>query len=456
MTASRLPLSRRLAECLNFVSALAILLAGAAHLSAATVIGSIQDVSARPYGGLVNTLQFTPLSCPQRIGTNTVWPAVRTIRLTNGVFSVNLVGGLYYCGLVEGPIMQTPKTVKILVPPNDTNVWQFNDCANLATNVGTFLWTNQPPSGVATNVDNALGTNVNLSGSFSGNLQGTSGGNVVTYGPYQKVTLPGKLEVDDDADFYGTTTLHDTLFGTGAQFSGNVMASTFYGAGTGLVNVPATALVGGAANLTNGNASTFFSSGTIPPQFLPSSINGTNGLNGTNGVNGQNGTNTTVGFSGVSTNLASCVLNGASYSNIVLLQQGSPLDGVYANPGTSAYGNASVTFVSTGTNWARGSFSYGQQYYLVGQGIFYGATNTWTNWCFFSYFKASAISLASTTVYSTNVNLTATPPATGWGAYSGLTPNPTYFPASAYVTTLTQHFNLTTYTNGVVVTNSYQ
>ena len=405
MTASRLPLSRRLAACLNFVSALAILLAGAAHLSAATVIGSIQDVSARPYGGLVNTIQFTPLSCPQRIGTNTVWPAARTIRLTNGVFNVNLVGGLYYAGLVELPMALTPKTVKILVPPNDTNVWQFNDCANLATNVGTFLWTNPPPSSAATNVDNAGGTNVNLTGSFSGSFSGSIQG----------------------SDFVGANSYQSANGGTNIDAFGN-----FYG---------------GAANLTGGNASTFFRSGTIPTQFLPSSINGTNGLNGTN---------VTVGFSGTATNVASSIISGGNYSNVVVLQQGSPLDGVYANPGTSAYGNASMTFVSTGTNWARGTFSYGQQYYLVGQGIFYGSTNTWTNWCFFSYFKASAISLASTTVYSTNVNLTATPPATGWSAYSGLTPNPTYFPSSAYVTTLTQHFNLTTFTNGIVSTNIYQ
>ena len=242
-----------------------------------------------------------------------------------------------------------------------------------------------------------------------------------------QIIAPGSIQ---GSDFVGANSYQSAYGGTNIDAFGNFF--------------------GGAANLMGGNASTFFGSGTIPAQFLPSSINGTNGLNG------QNGTNVTVGFSGTMTNLASSVISGGNYSNVVVLQQGSPLDGVYANPGISVYGNASMTFASTGTNWARGTFSYGQQYYLVGQGIFFGFTNNWTNWCFFSFFKASAISLPNTTVYSTNVNLTATPPATGWSAYSGLTPNPTYFPSSAYVTTLTQHFNLTTFTNGVCLTNIFQ
>ena len=159
-------------------------------------------------------------------------------------------------------------------------------------------------------------------------------------------------------------------------------------------------------------------------------------------------------FTGTVTNLASSVLTGSSYSNVVVLQQGSPLDGVYANPGTSVYGNASMTFYSMGTNWALGSFSYGQQYYLVGQAV-YGSPAV-TNWCFFSYFKSSAIGLPNTILYSTNSNLTATPPPTGWSAYSGYTPTPTYYPSSVYLTKLVQHFNLTTYTNGIVKTNVFQ
>lgn len=146
MTAQRLPPVRAAS---HFVSALAILLAGAALFlmpnlgSTATVIGNIQDVSFNAYGGTVNLMQFTPLSCPQQIGTNTVWPVQSKIRLTNGLFQIQLAGGLYYAGLIgDVAVGQTPKTVKILVPPNDTNIWQFNACASLATNLPIFTWTN--------------------------------------------------------------------------------------------------------------------------------------------------------------------------------------------------------------------------------------------------------------------------------------------------------------------------
>jgi|GEM_PF-4523844 len=169
MTARIQPFARAAS---HFVSALAIFLACAAFLpgcaTGATVVGSIQDVTGQPYGGMVNTLQFTPLSCPQRIGTNTVWPIAKGVTLTNGLFQIQLAGGLYYVGLLgdSGPPSQ-PRTLKILVPPNDTNLWQFNDCANLATNLGTFGWTNSLALIAATNINNATGTNVSLTGTFN-------------------------------------------------------------------------------------------------------------------------------------------------------------------------------------------------------------------------------------------------------------------------------------------------
>ena len=132
---------------LKFVSALAIFMAGAAFLplsapaQTATVVGSIHDVTDAPYGGKFNTIQFTPTNCPQQIGTNTYWPQARTALLTNGVFTVNLVPGFYYVGLVgDGGFGQVPKTARMIVPPGATNTLQFNDCANLASNVLQFSW----------------------------------------------------------------------------------------------------------------------------------------------------------------------------------------------------------------------------------------------------------------------------------------------------------------------------
>src|SRR5574343_611626 len=60
----------------------------------ATVVGSLQDSFATAYGGQVRTIQFDPLSTPQAIGTNTVWPVSVTRRITNGVFTVNLATNL--------------------------------------------------------------------------------------------------------------------------------------------------------------------------------------------------------------------------------------------------------------------------------------------------------------------------------------------------------------------------
>jgi hypothetical protein len=56
---------------------------------------------------------------------------------TNGGWRTDLPGGLWRTDF--GPF--GPR-VLMLVPPDDTNVYQFNDLAALATNLPTFLWTN--------------------------------------------------------------------------------------------------------------------------------------------------------------------------------------------------------------------------------------------------------------------------------------------------------------------------
>ena len=129
-------------------------------LPATTVVGTIQDITFTPYGGVNNGVTFTPLSCPQAVNvvsngiTNaiTIWDVPRTARLTNGGFRVNLAGGIYFAGLASpAPFGGSGRTVKILVPPNDTNIWNFNDCARLTNGIGTFIWTNSPPVAITTN-----------------------------------------------------------------------------------------------------------------------------------------------------------------------------------------------------------------------------------------------------------------------------------------------------------------
>jgi len=172
----------------RFVSALAILLAGAAPLlvvatpaRSATVIGSIQDVTGAAYGGQFGFLQFNPLSTPQRIGTNTVWDIPRPARMVNGLFSIQLVGGYYNvsAGLPN-------KIIKILVPPNDTNVWQFNDCANLATNLGTFVWTNVPFSGFTGTLTNLAISRLLLTTNAPPGVMVTGAGIALANGFYAK------------------------------------------------------------------------------------------------------------------------------------------------------------------------------------------------------------------------------------------------------------------------------
>jgi hypothetical protein len=217
--------ARALPTFLKFVSALAIFMAGAALLplsapaQSANVVGSIHDVMDMPFGGQFNTIQFTPTNCPQRIGTNTYWPQTRTARLTNGVFSVNLVPGFYFVGLVgEGGFGQVPKTARMIVPPGATNTLQFNDCANLASNVWQFSWA--APGG-ATSKFTATITNL-ASVPFqivvtTNNLPAT---NVYSYSPYVTVsnstngivsnptngysTLYGNYGYYDSTDYVGT------------------------------------------------------------------------------------------------------------------------------------------------------------------------------------------------------------------------------------------------------------
>ena len=149
-----------------------VFIMGSSVTLATVVVGTIQDVTFQSYGGVNNTLTFTPLSCPQAVtvGTNrlTIWDVPRPARLTNGSFRVNLAGGIYYAALTApNPFGGPVRTVKILVPPNDTNVWQFNDCANLATNLGTFVWTNR----LVYTVTNII--NVSTNG-FTGTVTNTS------------------------------------------------------------------------------------------------------------------------------------------------------------------------------------------------------------------------------------------------------------------------------------------
>ena len=172
----------------GFVSSTAILLAGAAlFLSASTaplpatpIAGNLVDVSLSPYGGPVNSLQFKPFAVAIANGSNTIWPATVYMPSTNGVFGGNLAGGgWYYASPVLASIFgPSPRPIPIFVP-QDTNVWSFNACANLANFLAANGLTNPvvglaPGTNVTFTVSNGV-TYVHAGGSGTAtNLDGNA------------------------------------------------------------------------------------------------------------------------------------------------------------------------------------------------------------------------------------------------------------------------------------------
>lgn len=115
-----------------------LILAGALQTQAATITGNVQDITGSPYSPPV---RFLPLSTPLANGPATVLDVPRSAQVINGTFTIMLVGGLYNVDF--GP---PNKSVKILVPPDDSGTYNFNSVANLATNLGTFAFTNTLPT----------------------------------------------------------------------------------------------------------------------------------------------------------------------------------------------------------------------------------------------------------------------------------------------------------------------
>jgi len=136
----------------KFILAFAASILILSQAGAATIVGNLMDIYG---GGIDRTIKISPKSTPQAViynGTNyTVMDLAKTVSSTNSVFSVVLLGGIYNVdfGTVNG--VATPVT-KILVPPYDTNTYSFNFVANLATNLGTFVWTNSYGIAAGTNI----------------------------------------------------------------------------------------------------------------------------------------------------------------------------------------------------------------------------------------------------------------------------------------------------------------
>jgi hypothetical protein len=244
-----------------FLGALAILLAGAAIAPATPVVGFSTDVTQAPFVGRINTIQFKPLAVSIGNGTNTIFPcSTGYATITNGLFGINLNPGWYYASPVLlstfGPVIHP---IAIYVP-NDTNIWQFNACANLANYAIQTGQTNIVIIVTATNVSNASGTNVSFEGNFTdvngsqliaaNFMQSGSGGytlngsyNPSTHAGYAALTLNAAgpyqgLIVNGGATIYGlgvpaayTTSLDGG--GVVTDGNGNLSAVSFTGTGAG-------------------------------------------------------------------------------------------------------------------------------------------------------------------------------------------------------------------------------
>ena len=213
-----------------------ILLAGllAVELPAATV-----DFSTLLPTGAPSSLPITltPLLKLSRSGTNLVAGIPLAIRPTNG--PVSLLGGIYTAS-VSGAGSAT------LVVPDDNAAYS---AAQLATNLVSFLWTNQFPL---------------VSGIIAGSgLTGSTNGGVVTLAGVADGITNGQESVTLSGDFTGTLTGNATGLADATQTGfltflpetqrwsgdyGGTFAGTFTGNGSGLTNRPLeSALAFGAA-----------------------------------------------------------------------------------------------------------------------------------------------------------------------------------------------------------------
>ena len=226
--------------------------------SAATVAGRATDSGLN---ALTGTIRFVPLSTPQALGTNTVWDVPSAVPVTNGTFSVSLVGGLYRTE--TGP---WGRSVRILVPPDDTNVYQFNYVASLATNLGTFVWTNPP--GVVTNLTALTNAAGNAALFFSG--AGAFWWFFDLIGRTNSDVAMGMLTADRVSVAGGGVQLNPATNPDGVTASGDVRANA-------LKSGKLIQVLGPATNqwmlLTNGSL-------VIPPFSFPNEAVGADGLSG--------------------------------------------------------------------------------------------------------------------------------------------------------------------------------
>ena len=266
------PRSRRLPRSLPLLFLLAA--CSISVLRATPLVGSLQDVTQSAYGGPLNSLQFKPFAVATASGTNTIWPAAGYAAITNGVFGINLNCGWYNVSPVSVSIFgPAAKSIPIFVP-NDTNVWQFNQCANLADFMAVNGLTN-PVVGLAP------GTNVTFTMSNGVTYVNAGGGGAGGGGVTNNQILPGQPVITNGNSI---TMPAANLAGqlVAAQLGGTLTNNTIGAASTATNAQSAAALSIGAAyaqltNAAQNNANAMFANLGASALFI-----------GFGGINSQN------------------------------------------------------------------------------------------------------------------------------------------------------------------------
>lgn len=202
---------------------------GATH--GADVIGPVQDAMQRPYTGKYRQAYFHPLSGKQNIDDVVIWPVDVTVNVTtNGNFrATNMVGGIYFFGYVrEDDNGGYRNALRILVPPNSTNTYTLAECAMLATNIGTFVWTNGLPTAVVS-ITNYVVTNY----VWTTNITVTTNALTVTYQTnYAWVYYQAYTNTTLLTNTVNITNQYTLTNGIGGITTSNSASVTFTGDGT--------------------------------------------------------------------------------------------------------------------------------------------------------------------------------------------------------------------------------
>lgn len=228
-------------------------------LRGAVVVGSSHDVTGTTYAGPINQIQFKPVLIPQGIGTNTIWPVTVIANVTNGFFSPTLATGFYSVSPVSVSVFGPSGPHIIIFVPPDTNIYQFNQCSDIALSLGRILQTNPPPAINAVGFTNANASSLFGSGIIPSQFLPTNSGTGQTNWPSDSITNSPWVS----NNFAGT--FNATAYSVGGLPFGNIVTNdsgTFQLNGSVTNNDPRSLTFLGTITVGNSAQTQLFPDGT--------------------------------------------------------------------------------------------------------------------------------------------------------------------------------------------------